>query len=281
MDNEHNQDTDLPSVPADIEPQRVPDNLTESEQVAFSKGWSPDKEAYEQAHPGKKWKSADSFLDAEEMIGSIIELKRELKEQARVAKELVAHNHRLAEQKRQAELSALEARKLEAVEIGDVDEYKKAQAAYVATAQAPLLVPENTTPAISESDKALTRAFVDRNASWCNKNTPENARMTEAADQVYSLLETEFPNRTHAEYLSMTEQKVKALFSHRFENHARSTPAAVSAGTSVAPVRKADHGWKYSDLNSVQKSVCDALVASGKSKDFYLEQLAGIYGKRT
>ncbi len=258
----------------------VPSNLSEEETVAFNKGWSPDREAFEAAHPGKRWIPADRFLDAEQMIGSIIELKKELKEQARVSKELVAHNHRLAEQKRMNELNAIEARKLEAVEIGDVDEYKRAQAAYDATYRAPLVVPQNTATAPTAAEKASLNAFVERNKTWCNKDTPENARMTEAADGVYTLLEQEFPGKSTTEYLLMTEQKIKTLFAHRFENHARTAPAAVSTGTTSSH-RKSDHGWKYSDLNSTQKSVCDALVASGKPRDYYLDQLAGIYGKRS
>ncbi len=250
--------------------------LSDQEIAATAKGWTSDKEAYETANPGKRWKTAETFLDNEEMIGSIIELKRELREQAKVAKELIAHNHRLAEAQKSARLAELEARQLEAVEVGDVDAFKVAKEAYHQTAQAPAA----PLPQISKTPEQIAEItdFTERNKSWCNNSTAENTRMMNAADRVYDLMVIEFPDKPHKEILQLTENKVKELFSHKFENTHRTAPAVTTASGAVPT--KSVHGWKYADLNNVQKTVCDALVKSGKTRESYLKQLAEIYGPR-
>ncbi len=253
-------------------------DMSPEEASASSKGWTPDKDAYEEAHPGKKWKSAEAFLDAEEMIGSIMELKRELREQSKVARELVQHNQRLAEMGKAQKLAAIEARQLEAAEIGDVEAFKQAKAAYHQEMQAPI---EPLAPAAQPPEEtAAFKAFSEKHSAWCNKNTEENRRMVAAADQIYILMGQEFPGKTYEERLQMTEDKMKAVFSHKFVNTNRQMPQATTTPKSPAPT-KAKHGWKYEDLNHTQKLVCDSLVKAGKTRDFYLEQLAGMYGPRT
>src|ERR1019366_4820954 len=264
-------------VPTPVaEPEVDTSNLSDEEVQAASKGWTPDKDAYEAAHPTKKWKSAEAFLDAEEMIGSIMELKRELREQAKVFRELVVHNQRLAEMQKAQRLAALEARQLEAVVVGDTEAFKAAKEAYHKTEQEPtqILPP----PPKSKEQIEEIKTFTERNKGWCNNSTTENTRMMEAADKVYDLMLTEFPGKPHTEILTLTENKVKELFSHRFVNEKR-TAAAVT--TSAAPVpTKTKHGWRYEDLNRTQKLVCDAMEKAGKTKAFYLDQLAGIYGPK-
>ncbi len=236
---------------------------SEEENLAMSKGWKPDYEGVDKIDAGE-------FLRREPLFGKIADLSRKQRETEKVLRETIEYNRKLAERERVKELTEIQARRTEAVELGDTEAFAKVDEEYQKKIVEPAYSP-NIAPELSEEDKKAFKEFQDKNGSWANRSTPENVKMLTAADQIYELLLAELPGKTTKEYLKLTEEKVKAVFSHKFQNVKKEEPQAVSGGGRVSSAPS--NLPKYDALSSLQKHQCDLFVKSGGTRSEYITQL--------
>ncbi len=255
-------------VPAvEVQSEALPEvAYSEEEQLAMGKGWKPDFEGATKVDAGE-------FLRREELFGKIADLNRKHRDTEKLLKETIEHNRRLAEASKVKELNELAAKRKEAVAIGDEEAFEAADKEYMKKAAEPAMPAQQGPAELSDSDKKEFTTFKERNP-WANTDSPENKRMLMAADQIFELLREELPGKSTADYLKLTEDRVKGLFSHRFVNPRRDAPQTVGTGQRITT--KPSGLPSYDSLNSVQKHQCDLYVRSGGKKEEYIQQLKDL-----
>ena len=90
-------------------------------------------------------------------------------------------------------------------------------------------------PQVDPAQQDAVTGFQERNKGWFNKDNTENQEMMEAAqfiDQKLAQAAHEKGIRlSPADHLKAVEEKVKKLYSHRFENAQAEKPATVSVSS--------------------------------------------------
>jgi hypothetical protein len=202
------------------------------EDKAREMGWNPE-------HKGPNFVSAKEFVERGSFFRKIDAQNKKIDDLINVVNGLSEHNKKIIEASEKARLDAynkglqeaLEKRR-QAVEIGDVSEFEKAELELqkIQTSK-PAPAPEVKQPPQEVSQDMLD--FVKENEAWFNNKTALNKRMVDEMDGLFYLEMRDNPNLTHKEALTIAKEKVMKLHEHEFENPNKAKPIAV---TKSAPV---------------------------------------------
>lgn len=231
---------------------------------ASAQGWV-EKEQFK-GDPAK-WVDAETFVKRGEDILPVLKerndhLVKEIQEMKKTFKEFADFTQKGEERAFQRALREIEAKKLAAVQEGDVTAYQSYQQEEVELAKTRPTPPTVTEQA--QGEDPLFKAFKERNGWY--ESDPE---LTAEADA----LGVGYHSRglPYAEALSKVEATIKKLYPEKFANPRRDTVAAVEfAADTGLPKKRAEK--TYDNLPADAKDACNRFIARGlvKSKEDYV-----------
>lgn len=190
------------------------------------------KAGFDPKFDGPNKKTAEQFVKDGSFFKKINDLKKENEETKKMVRELAEHNAKLEKASYDKAYRELESKRKAAISSGDGKEVEfiEEKQREVAKQASEVKIPKNEptiTPELMD--------FQERNKDWFNNTNDENLEMAEAADFIDRRIAQQAAQRgitlTQKEHLQMVEDKIKKLYSHRFENVNQSKPAAVSTST--------------------------------------------------
>ena len=219
---------------------------------ATSKGWKPDGP-----------KSAAEFLRAEPLYEEIKTRGKEIQELKATMDALKTHLDKQKEAGYKQALADLEQRKVEAIQMGDVEGVAEVEK-QIADHQAPE-APQTLLPAVAQ--------FKEKHSAWLNDPSYEAQQIREFVEARDTQLATY--NLSPDEHIKIIESDLLKKFPNRFKsNRPRPTTTAVEAPTAKAPKAKTAN---FSDLSSEQKLVCRQFERTGvMTRDEYIKQLKDL-----
>lgn len=232
-----------------------------AEAQAKNLGWVPKDEF--RGDP-EQWRDASEFVQHGENTLPILRenLKRlhsKLDAQGNVIKDFAEHHKKVEERSYQRALKKLKEERLEAVDKGDTQEFKKKDKEIEDLKQ--------DKPAAAADDKKPAPAF----SSWEDDNqwygTDEDMSMY--ADQVGSYLNNKNPDWNPAKVYAEVTKRVKIKFPAKFTNARRDLPAAVEGGgTGLEDAGGAGGGKTFTDLPpEAKKAFTDFVEEKLMTKD--------------
>lgn len=189
------------------------------EREARDMGWNPD-------HKGDKFVSAKEFVERGSFFKKIDSQNKKIDDLVYTVKELAEHNKKVESAAYNKGIQDALVRQREAVINGDLEEFDRASRDIntINTAAPP---PKSTEAPLSSDAKE----FIDKNKSWFNQETPENAEMFKFAVVYGDALQKANPNLSDAQVIKELESVVKMKFPTRFENPNINRPASVGVST--------------------------------------------------
>jgi hypothetical protein len=232
------------------------------EQQAIELGWQP-KEQFE-ADPkneGKRWRTAEDFMDRQPLFEKIDSQGRELKELKRALQSLADQNKKVEELAYKRAIEDLKAQKVKALEEDDhakVVEIDEQIADLKSSPPKKEEVPQN-------------EAFV----RWVEKNDwyVKDKNMRSVADGIGLSLAREGHNPD--EIFTIVETRIKEIYPDKF-GRTRVPPNPESGGS-----RKGNGSVNVESLlTPMEQRVMNTIVATGVSKEDYLKQFVEIQPER-
>lgn len=239
------------------------------EEAARSKGWRP-KEEFEGDQ--SSWVDAEEFIKREPLFEKIRSQSKEVRELRKTVESMANHYHKQVEASVKRELTALQNKRRDAIELGDVKKVEEIdqqieetkQEAAVTAKEEKSEVPEEITTWIEE-----------------NKWYKDNEDMREFA-VAYNLQYLKRNPGQLTESLVKTAEAVKRAFPEEYEksqggNKKRSTPPQVEAPDGAAS-SGGKKSYSVSRLSEEQKLVYKQMVTTHKvlSHDEYFKSLEEI-----
>jgi len=238
--------------------------VDEVEQKAIEMGWKPD-------FKGPNAVSAKEFVERGSFFRKIDAQNKKIDELLGVVKGLSEHNSKVATASYQKGIEDAMARRREAVEIGDVQAFNKAE---LDIKQLEAVKPVGNPPA-NQGQNVVTQEMLDwveENKGWFNNSSKENERMVKEADGLFYLEAQDNPHKSQKEILAVVKSKIEALHPEKFENPNKSKPIAVTrAGTSGTATKHAVEGRLTADQKTFFKQAVQAGVKM--SIEEYAKQL--------
>lgn len=239
---------------------------TEVEQRAMEQGWTPEEEF--KANPdnaGKKWRTAEDFLDRGELFSKIDDLSKKLKNTTKTLGQLNEHHKRVKEAEYKRALETLKNQKRNALEEGDADalieiddriaEVKQAQREESRTTQA------NNMPEELE-------AWIEKNPWYTSDN-----EMASEADAIGIGYKTKNPEKSPEDVLKYVEGRIKKIYPEKFTNPNR-PKAGVESPSNRGTQSKSSGGFT---LSEDEERVARNFERNGiMSRDDYIKELKKI-----
>jgi len=242
-----------------------PPELSPAEQEAVSLGWQP-KEQFESdpKNEGKRWRSAEDFLDRKPLFDKIDQQGRELKDVKKALQHLANQNRLVEEMAYKKAIEQLKAQKKAALEEGEhelVVEIDDRIADLKTQAAQPPPQPQPQQP------HPEFQRWVDRN-EWYVKDT----KLRNIADGIGLSLARE--GKPPQEIMQEVEQQIKNLYPDRFGGK-RVPPNPEGSGG-----RRQSNGSVENMLSAEERRIMNTIVNTGVPKDEYLKQFAAINPER-
>jgi hypothetical protein len=237
--------------------------LSEVEQQAIELGWQP-KEDFE-ADPkneGKRWRSADDFMDRKPLFDKIDQQGRELKDVKRALQSLAQQNKQVEELAYKRALEDLKAQKVLALEEGN-------HAAVVEIDEKIADIKAKPTQPTEQAPNEVFQAWVENN-KWYTSDK----EMRSVADGIGLSLHREgvLPD----EIMNQVTERIKKVFPEKFGMRSRVPPSPDSSGP-----RKGNGAVNAEALLTPQETrIMNTIIATGVTKDEYLKQFAAINPER-
>lgn len=238
------------------------DDVDPIEQEARSKGWRPPEEFEDD---GKEALSAEAFLAKEPLFQKIKEIKNNSRREThRLEKKIEEMQQLMREERKRGYEQAfqdLQDRRREAVEIGDTEAFQELDTEYFRVKQQ--LDQVNSEVSVPRepvfSDDALS--FKERNSSWFNFNTPDNAEMVNQAGKIDDYLSESKPYLSEAQRYALVEREIKEIYKDKFSNPKRNLPPKVETNQ-PRPAGSAGKAGslKVKDLTPRQKQVMEEFL---------------------
>lgn len=205
------------------------EQYTEAEQKAIEDGWNPDKEAVEA--DGKKWVSAEEFLERGSLFKKINDYKNKVENLERSMQQLNEHNRKAAEMERkklvkeyESKIASLEKQKIQALDEED----------HEAVVDIDRQLREVELPPEIDEEFTTALAAFKKNNDWYDKNV----EMQDYADMIGLGYSQKHPHASPEKIFEHVEKETRARFPDRFENQERKKPSAVESDTPVKPKSK-------------------------------------------
>ena len=234
---------------------------SEVEQQAIELGWQP-KEIFESdpKNEGKRWRSADDFMDRKPLFDKIDQQGRELKEVKKALQSLAQQNKQVGELAYKRALDELKAQKVQALEEGN-------HAAVVEIDEKMAEIKAKPQPAEPQQPNEDFVKWVEKNDWYAN-----NKEMRNVADGIGLSLARE--GLTPVEIMAEVSERIKKVFPEKF-GRTRVPPSPDGGGTKRSGGTNAE-----ALLSPAEKRIMDTIVNTGVSKDEYLKQFAAINPER-
>lgn len=203
----------------DISQEAKPSNGYMSKEEWIAAGKNPDA-----------WKTPDKFESDGSFFRKIEAQNKKIDELMGVVKNLDEHNKKVSVASYNKGVEDALARREEAVEIGDVDAFKRADND-LRTLEKHKPVEEQTSNNNVVTQDMLD--FVEENKSWFNNSTPLNARMVKEADGLFVLESQDNPHKSQKEVLEVVKSKLALLHPDVFENPNKEKPITITKSSSV------------------------------------------------
>lgn len=244
--------------------QEVPaeeNNYTEVEQKAMEFGWKPE------GVEGKEPKSAEQFMADFE----IIKAKRKNKELEKAVNYLVEQQKTIKQKSYEQALAELQAKRTEAIEIGDTKTFNQVDQQYQQTLEESKKQEELDFSKEAEVSVHV-EDFQERNKSWFNDKSMDNKLMMNYAITYEDLLAKEQPELSLEERFKKVETEVRKRYPDHeaFKNVRRDIPSKVSRTDSRTAETTA---MSVHDLSREQREAYEAIrhiVARG-GKEYTVE----------
>jgi hypothetical protein len=251
---------------------------SEHEVKAMEKGWNPDKDAYEAANPGKKWRPAEDYLERGEIFDTIHTLKRKAEDSEKRFETLQKHYEKVKEHTKAQVEKELRAQLKQASEIGDVDAVNritdeivnvKTQSDESTAKPAPIAtnrLPDDVVHAIHD--------FENRNSHWFTRDPMDYERYAVSSDAFAyeDQIARTRPDLPIPQRFELVEKYVKAKYPQKFVNPKQSAPAAVESGVPASKPSKKE--VKISDLPAHHQRVIRTLKPESQKQ--YIADLKAI-----
>jgi len=255
--------------------------LSDIEKTAMEQGWKP-KDQFN----GEDWVPADEFVRRGPLLKRISEQSKDLKELKAALEHFKEIFHKKETSTYTTRMDELLAERLKAVELSDVEAFKKIDIEIMKlNQQRGELENVKQAPKIQEApkqDPAFVEFAAKHEANWFNNNSPENIAMRAFANAIAQDLDRKHPTLAPAEGLKIVEQRVREQFPHRFNETNRNQPSKVGVSTAL-PETKASTNDLISKLTPIQKEM--GMYAVKHTKNYTLLQYAkdlekqGVLGK--
>jgi hypothetical protein len=207
--------------------------LTEVEQKAYEMGWRPKGD-----YQGEHFVEAAEYVNRAPLFERIEKQTKELRELRDLARKNNEGLAKIRKEEYDRAMRELESRKLQSVQIGDVENYKKIELQkqeIQKQMQADPIVTDQ--PMADPAAELALNDFMKRNSTWIAKDKldAESEEMREAATFIENKIIKQSNEKgiklSPNEQLKMVEDKIKKLYPHRFENVNTEKPAMVSTST--------------------------------------------------
>jgi hypothetical protein len=237
---------------------------TEAEVEAMKLGWKPESEFV--ARPGRKWKTAERFLEDKPLYDKIDEQHKHSKKLERQVDMMRQHYEKVEKAAYDRAVAELKAERKQALEEGDLvraeelrdklDEKKE---------QAPK-------PQVVQPDPELGQ----RMESWRQKNEwyESDEDMTAFADGLGNKLFQK--GKTAVEILETVEKKVREAFPHKFRNPNRDSAPRVESNS-----KKGKSSGSESDFMSAEEiRIMENFLRSGVpiTREEYIRDMRKVKG---
>jgi hypothetical protein len=254
-----------PEAPQEPQAPAAPE-YSEVEQEAMALGWKPESEF--DGKPGKKFKSAEKFLEDKPLYDKIDEQHREIKKLKQGLDAFGKHYNKLEQAAYERAMKEMKADRLTALEEGDLvraeqirDEMdaKKAEA--------------TTRPTIDAVDPVERQQEMN---SWRKSNDwyEKDEDMTAFADGLGNKLLRS--GKDPSEILAEVARKTRAAFPHKFRNPNKESAPRVESGSG----KKSSGGSDTAGLTATEIQIMESLIRSGApiTREGYIKDLKKAKG---
>lgn len=259
------QDTSIEEEPVVEEPSEP--EYSETEREAMRQGWIPPDKF---SDPDKEAVSAEVFLGRQPVFEKLKKVRELTERETRQLKEQVAKLRSEIKQERQRgyrqALADLEAKRREAIELADVDEFDRLDKEYSRVHDEIKELEAVDVEPIPEEIQLAPEAekFIESNADWFNDNGPENISMKNQAIEIEKALDATKPYLTIAQKLKAVEDEIKGLYPHRFHNPKKAAPSKVEVSQPDKTVGKRSSKAieeQYEQLSPAQREACAFMLS--------------------
>ncbi len=234
------------------------------ETEARAAGWVPKEEFYSNpANTGKKWRSAELFVELTPLYEKIDSLHKQNKTLNQGLKAFADHNKKIEVTAYNRAKAELIAEKKKAAEDGDIAKVEEIRDQIDA-------LPKPTAPAVADIPQEPNTAFLEWKSRNPWYNTNSDAKLF--ADTLGIKLIQE--GNTPEQVLTQVQAKVKQLFPNLFVNPNRASAPGVESGGSKG---KTSGGFQ---MSKEETAIMNRLIASGApiTRDEYIAQLKSMRG---
>lgn len=261
----------------DTSTSEVVPEISEAEKQARALGWKSKEERVAEGKDNQHYVEPEEYVRRQPLFERIERQNkevRELKERQR------QYDQNLAQVRRESyeqALRDLEDKRERAVEEANSIEFRRLDAQHRQLNQQMQQDPIVNRPQTPEINQEVLD-FANKNSTWYNDSTIENAKMKTIADATDQALTrvAKLDNRqvNVREHLASIESEVKRLFPHRFEQPKTTTTTPVpTVGKSTSVNRDTKFSTNLvAKLTQQQRELGDKFVKS--NKDYTLEQYA-------
>lgn len=229
------------------ESQQSEPQYTETEQEAMKNGWRPEAEF--DASKGKKWKSAEQFMELKPLFDKIDEQHKEIKSTKRALQDFGRHYERVEKAAYDRAIKELQAAKRTALEEGDL-----VKADEISEEIIEKRVEQQKVKAVEVPQTDNSAAL----ASWKQRNEWYQADedMTVFADGLGNKLLAQGKDPT--DILVEVERKTKVAFPHKFRNPNRDSAPRVEGGSN-----KKSNSRGADFMSAEETRIMESLLKSG------------------
>jgi regulator of replication initiation timing len=220
----------------------------ETEQEARENGWVPEEDFKSNPNnEGKKWRTAEEFMDRKSLFDKIDDQHREIKKLRDGVSALQQHNQQIETVTRERLLKELRAQKAEAVKEGDVIKIEELRDKIEEVKEAPPVVQVNQTQTPPEFQQ------------WLNDNTwySSDKEMRAFAD-AYGVAKHQ-EGKSPAEVLKEVSKKIKQAYPDKFRNPAKEEAPPIEGSSS----RKGNLGKSDAGLSPMEEKIWNDLKRAG------------------
>lgn len=237
------------------------------EAEAIELGWQP-KEEFE-ADPknqGKRWRSAEDFMDRKPLFDKIESQSRELKEVKRALQHLGQQSSKVEELAYKRALEELKAEKVRALEE---DNHEKVVEIDESIQE---LKTQRTTPKPATQLNPEFEKWVSDNKWYAN-----DTEMRAVADGIGMSLARQ-GGLTPDEIMTKVTEKIKEIYPAKFGRTTRVPPNPDSGGSRKTTGNGA--AGVESMMTPMEKRIMDTIINTGMSKDDYMKQFVASQPER-
>lgn len=250
---------------------------SESELKAIEQGWNPDKDAYEKANPGKKWRPAEDYIERGELYDTIHNLKRSVEGQKEKFEALEKTYQKVREHTKAQVEKDLRKQLREASDIGDIEAVNRItdEIVNVKTQSDDGVADKKANPNnLPEPVVQEIRAFEQRNSHWFTRDPLDYEKFAVSSDafQYEDMLARTRPDLPLPQRFEIVEKYIKAKYPNKFFNPKQNQPSTVASATSVATPAKKE--IKISDLPQHHQRVIRTLKPETQKQ--YIADLKAI-----